>query len=249
MAITIDSPKLVSAAPTLINTGTELYVSMPLINAGTKFAPNVFILDFKVASAPRLSPIAFPVFVGDLAAGNNGATNARFRALDLVPGKKYLLTVRGFYGQDGSQIGFSVNRYVTIPVPSTYPVNLLRAHVQALLQTSTWNYTIYNDEPESSQQFLAGFSLTIAAPVIVTGTPPGWIEETDNSTFVAWFAADKSLPYPNHVRPGDSLGGFQIQSTTARSESTPYVLTSWRHDTDESGLVVPDVVVTPHRTL
>ncbi|BBJ22128.1 hypothetical protein [Candidatus Nitrotoga sp. AM1P] len=249
MAITIVSPKLVSAAPTLINTGIELFVSMPLINGGTEFAPNVFITGFTVASAPRLSPVSFPVFVGNLAAGNNGATNARFGALGLIPGQKYLLTVRGFYGAEGSQIGFSVNRYVTIPVPSAYPVDLLRARVQALVQTSTWNYTIYNDEPESSQQFLAGFSLTIAAPVIVTGTPPGWIVETDNATYVGWIAADENFPYPNHVRPGDTLGGFQIQSPTGYSESTPYVLTSWRQDTDESGLVAPDVVVTPRRTL
>lgn len=249
MVTTNVSPKLVSAEPTLINTGTELYVSMPLMNAGIEYAPNVFIIGFTVATAPRLSPQAFPVFVGDLAPGNNGATNARFSALGLVPGQKYLLTVRGIYGAEGAPIGFAVNRYVTIPVPAPYPLNLLKARVQALVQPSIWNYTIYNEEPVSSQQLLAGFSLTIAAPVTVTGTPPGWIVETDNSTYVGWIAADENLPYPNHVRPGGSLGGFQIQSATVRSESTPYVLTSWRQDTDESGLVALDVVVTPRRTL
>lgn len=243
------SPKLVTTEPGLINTGTELFVSMPLANAGSAVAPNVFLTEFKVGSAPLLSPSAFPVFVGDIAPGNSGATNARFNMFGLVPGQKYLVTLRGVYGPADSQLGFAANRYVTIPAVTAYPVELLKASVKSLVQPSTWNYTICNDEPESSQQFLAGFSLTIAAPVTVTGTPPGWIVETDNSTYVAWFAADEGLPYPNQVRPGSSLDGFQIQSSTTLSESTPYLLSSWRQDTDTGGLVAPDVVVTPRRML
>lgn len=245
------SPKLVGSEPTLINTETELYVSMPLMNVGTDHALNVFITDFQIRGTSRLSPQIFPVYVGNLTVGNNGATNARFSSINLIEGKKYLLTVRGYYSQASETVGFAVNRYITIPVSVDYPVELLKAHIQATIEPSSWNYTIYNDEPKGSSQNIAGFSLTIATPVIVTGTPPNWIVESDNTTYVTWFSTDENPPYSNHVRPGESLEGFQIksQNPTELSESTPYVLTAWREDTNEAGLVYSDVVASPRRTL
>jgi len=252
MAVATAAPRLVGSEPNVLNTGQELFVSMPLTNVGGDSAFNVFVTGLSLSSAIRLSPQVFPVFVGDLAVGNVGAVNVRFNAVGLAPGKKYLLTVRGTYGSSPSKLGFAASRYVTIPPAAPYPVPLLKANVQASMEPtawkySIWNYTIVNDEPADSPQYLAGFSLSIATPVTIEATPPGWSVETDNLTYVYWFAADESLPYPNHVRPGDSLSGFQLHSSTSSSESTPYVLSSWRQDTNEAGLVWPDVVITPSR--
>lgn len=247
MAVITALPQFVGAAPLVLNTGTQIYVSMPLSNVGGAAAPSVFVTGLTLGAAQRLSPLNFPMFVGDLAIGNDGAVNARFNAAGLSAGQKVLLTVRGTYGPSSSRTAFAVNRFVTVPAAAPYPVPLLSARVTAVAQPAAWNYTIFNDEPTGSSQNLAGFSLSVAAAVSVTGTPPGWSVETDNASYVYWFAADEALPFSHHVRPGSSLSGFQIQSATPRSESTAYLLTSWRLDTNEAGLVTADVVLSPGR--
>lgn len=247
MAVALVAPQFVAQAPNVLNTGTTLYVSVPLKNAGAVTAPTVLINSLTLGSAPRLTPEVLPVFLGTLATGNGGTVNATFDARALVPGKQYLLTIRGTYGPSSSRVGFSVNRWLTIPAAAPYPVPLLNAHVVATMQTATWNYTLFNDEPATSTQFLSGFSLTVAAAISVTGTPSGWDVDTDNFSYVFWYATDLALPYPNQVAPGGSLGGFQLQSPTPRSESTPYVITSWMHDSDAAGLVVPGSVASPGR--
>lgn len=246
-ATAIVAPQLVGSDPTVLNTGSELCASMPLVNVGSIGAPSVFVTSITAGSALRQSPQSFPVFVGNLEVGNDGVVNARFSAAGLVIGQKLLLTVRGTYGPVNARVGFTVNRYIVVPAAAPYPVALLKAHVQVVVQPAVWTYTIVNDEPAASPQFLSGFSLSVAAPVSVTGTPPGWDVETDSSTFVFWFATDEAVPFPHHVRPGVSLSGFQIQSATSRSESTPYLVSSWRQDTNEAGLVAPDVILSPGR--
>ena len=243
------APKLLGAEATVINTGTEFFVSMPLSNVGEVMAPNVFITGITLGTLQRISPQLFPVYIGPLASGNSGATNVRFRSSGLVPGQRLLLTVRGTYGTRGVLQGFVVNRYVTVPPISSYPVTLLRARIQALVQPAVWSYTLFNDEPSGSPHYLTALSITIAAPIAVTGTPLGWVADTDSMTYVGWIATDEQLPYPSHVAPGASLGGFQIQSPTALSESTSCVINAWRHDTDAAGLLVSDFVATPGRAI
>lgn len=243
------APKLVGAEATVINTGSDFFVSMPLSNAGPAMAPNVFVTGITLGTAQRISPQLFPVYIGQLASGNSGAARARFRSVGLVPGQRLLLTVRGTYGSSSAQFGFVVNRYVTVPPITALPVTLLRARIQATLQPAVWSYTLFNDEPAGSPHRLAALSITVAAPVSVTGTPPGWVAETDNISYVGWLSADEQLPYPSHVAPGASLGGFQIQSPTALSESTSCVINAWRHDTDAAGLVITDSIATPRRVI
>lgn len=248
MATTVlASPKLVGTEPNLINTGTEIFLSMPLSNAGSNPAPSVFITGATLGAAVRISPQLFPVYIGPLAPGNSGVSHLRFAATGLAPDQRLLLTVRGTYGSGATLQGFVVNRYVTVPTVTTYPVALLRARIQVSVAPATWNYTLVNEEASGSPQRLAAFSITIAAPVSVTGTPPGWVAETDNMTYVGWFCTDESQPYPRHVAPGASLSGFQIQSPTSRSESTACVINAWRHDTDTAGLIATDLIATPGR--
>jgi len=249
VTVVTPAPKLVGAEASVINTGSEFFVSMPLSNAGAEMAPKVFITGITLGAAQRISPQLFPVYVGQLAAGNSGVARARFRTAGLAPGQRLLLTVRGTYGSGSAQFGFVVNRYVTVPPITALPVILLRARIQATLQSAVWRYTLFNDEPTGSPHHLAALSITVAAPVSVTGTPQGWVAETDNFTYVGWLAIDEQLPYPSHVAPGASLGGFEIQSPTALSESTSCVINAWRHDTDAAGLIMTDLVATPRRAI
>lgn len=98
-----------------------------------------------------------------------------------------------------------------------------------------WSYTLFNDEPSSSPEFITSFSLTVNAPITVTGTPAGWDVSTDGDTFVSWFNTDPALPYPHDIAPGASLSGFSISSTTASSQLLSYGLSAWDHTLDQLG--------------
>ncbi len=241
------SIKLITAQPNIINTGSILYISLPIINVGHDAAANVFISKISLEIVPLLTPQVFPIYLGNLSYQNMNSVNVQFSAINIFPNQKYLLNVRGFYGERTSPIGFSVNRYVTIPAQTAYPVDMLKAHIDVKLDPMTWSYTIFNDEPNDSQQCIFAVSLKLVAPVTVTGIPSGWNVETDNLTYVGWYSEDTSKPYPSHVRPGDSLSGFQLKSTATDSESTGCLLISWKKDTDEVGLGIPVYVATPRR--
>ncbi len=142
----------------------------------------------------------------------------------------------------------STSESIAVLPPTQLPIALLKARVKVAVAAGIWTYTIFNDEPLSSQQFVAAFSLDVVAPVTVTGVPPGWEVETDNVSYVLWTASDLQLPYPHHIAPGGSLGGFQIQSPRKDSESTAYIVTAWNHQTDNAGLVSPGLILSPAMT-
>src|SRR4051794_26696436 len=62
----------------------------------------------------------------------------------------------------------------------------LASHVETTTASGLWNYTLFNDEPLTSPNFVTGFQINVSAPVTVTGTPTGWDFDTDGSTFVLW---------------------------------------------------------------
>lgn len=247
MATLISAPKLVSFTPVFYSAGGQLYISLPIGNAGTAAAPSVYVTGITLGPAPRVSPAGLPVFLGDLAIGNQAALNTRFSAAGLGIGQQYLLTIRGTYGTRPAQYGYTINRYLTIPDPIPVPVPLLQATVRANLDTAVWNYTVVNNESAGSTLSIAAFSLDVANAVTVTGTPPGWAVTTDNMTSVLWYSLDAEPPYASHVQPGASLGGFQIQCATALSESTAYAVTSWDHASNAAGLVSFDYLLSPGR--
>jgi hypothetical protein len=233
-------PQLISGGATVINTGEELIVSLTLTNMGSEPASKVFLTGATLGPARRLSPQNFPVYVGNLQNEGSGSIGARFSSTGLNSGQQYLLTLRGTY-EAGSTLGFAINRYLAIPPPAPYATPRLRAHVGVLLNNATWIYTIFNDEPPGSPLHIAAFHLDIAAPVTVTGSAPNWEPESDLMTYAGWIAADA------HIAPQQSLGGFEIQSPTARSEATPYSLISWDHTRNEAGPVWLDTVLSPSR--
>lgn len=233
-------PQLITGNATVLNTGEEIIVSLTIANTGDDAALNVYLTGATLGAARRISPQNFPVYIGSLQREGSGSIGTRFSNTGLVPGQQYLLTLRGTY-QAGGTLGFVVNRYLRIPEPAPYASPRLRSHVNVLLNNATWTYTIFNDEPLGSPLYIAAFHLDIVAPTTVTGTPPGWQSESDLMTYVGWISENA------HVGPQQSLGGFEIQSPTGRSESTAYSLISWDHTLNDAGPVGLDTVLSPSR--
>lgn len=244
--ISSTSPIFNTHTPTVINNESDIAVTLPILNSGQTSALSLTVVDITLRSTARLSPIELPLFIGNLATDNVSNISARFDSNGLTIGESYLLTVKGTYVLDNELFGFSVNRYIHIPAITTVPLDLLKAMVSVVHGNGLWIYTIHNDELVGSENRVATFSLDIAAPIVVTGTPPGWEVETDGTSFVLWIAADEQPPFPNHVAPENSLGGFQIQSVSGSdlSSSTAYALTSWNQDSGEVGPVYSDLVPT-----
>lgn len=247
MFLSAQAPRFSTWTPGVLNNENELTVSLPILNIGDSAAANVRVTGITLGSATRLSPAGLPIFIGDLGEYGTDSVAARFDASGLAVGGKYLFTIQGTYESGGATYGFAVNRYIVVPTPSHPEVVWLRARVEVAVEPGIWTYTIFNDEPPDNPQFITTISLDVVAPVTVTGVPEGWEVETDNATYVLWYATDLQLPYPHHIAPGRFLGGFQIQSQRRESESTAYVVTGWNHQSDEAGLVSPDVVLSPSR--
>src|SRR5581483_12468693 len=65
----------------------------------------------------------------------------------------------------------------------------------------TWSYTLSNNEPAGSNNWLTSFNLYINTLVTVTGAPFGWDYFTDGASFVSWFNTDLDPPFPDDVAP------------------------------------------------
>jgi hypothetical protein len=121
---------------------------------------------------------------------------------------------------------------------------ILAAHIETLVSPpGVWSYTLFNDEPLASSNYIFAFSLTINAPVVVTGVPDGWTVDTDNVSFVFWFNTDLALPYPHDIAPGSSLGGFSISSPGAVPGLSSAAIAGWDHLLDAPGPLSSDILV------
>jgi hypothetical protein len=248
MFLLVQSPRFSTGTPEVVNSENRVSFALPLLNTGTGTAVNVRVTGITLGSAVRLSP-PLPLTLGDLGVDNAVSANARFSASGLTVGGRYLVTGKGTYQSEaGATFGFSVNRYIVIPSPVEPSIRLLKAHVNVAPASGIWSYTLFNDEAPESSQFINAFSLDVVAPVTVIGTPSGWDFQTDNASFVLWFATEQQPPYTQHIAPGASLGGFSIQSARSSSEATGYSLTAWDHQNDQAGLVTFDAVYSPART-
>jgi hypothetical protein len=108
-------------------------------------------------------------------------------------------------------------------------------HVETTVHPSDWTYSIFNDEPSGSSNYIGYFTIAVAAPVVIVNTPAGWGVQTDNMSYVSWFNTDIGLPYPNDITPGASLGGFEIQSIATQSTMQNFTMSYWDHGADAPG--------------
>lgn len=239
--------KVILGEPGIEHVDGQVWLNLHIVNAGEAPLSNLHITAMTLGKARRSSPPGFPIVIDLIGASSTGHVTARFSSAGLEPGAKVLFTLGGTYTVGGNAYGLSLNRFIRLPAESPAAVPGLNARVESMLRAGHWNYTLVNDEAPDSGRAIATFSLSIAAPVAVTGIPPGWAVETDGRSFVLWYAADDAPPYPHQVAPGASLGGFQLTSTHTRSEATPAALTSWLQSSDEAGPVAADYVLTPYR--
>lgn len=239
--------KVILGEPGIEHVDGQVYLNVHIMNVGEAPLSNLHITAMTLGKARRSSPPGFPIVIDLIGASATGHVTARFAGAGLDTGGKVLFTLDGTYTVGGIAYGLSLNRFIRVPAPAPAALTGLNARVESSLRSGHWNYTVYNDEAPASGRALATLSLSVAAPVAVTGIPAGWAVETDGRTFVLWYAADDAPPYPHQVAPGASLSGFQLTSVRTRSEATPATLTSWLHTSDEAGPVVSDYVLTPYR--
>lgn len=247
MATIADPGRAMLAEPGMEHVDGQIALACYLMNVGERPFNSVQVTAITLGRAVRISPAGFPIVIPVIGPSGTGSVSARFSSAGLTVGAKYLLTVSATYTFNGATYGLTLNRYVQIPAPGPAAVPALKARVQTSLAPNYWNYTLFNDEPAGSNRFISSFSLSIAAPVTVTGTPSGWAVETDGRSYVLWYADEYLLPYPHHIAPGASLGGFQLMSARTRSEATASLLASWNHASDDADLTVAGYALTPYR--
>jgi hypothetical protein len=109
---------------------------------------------------------------------------------------------------------------------------------------TTFIYTVFNDEPLGSPNFINLFFLNVAAPITITSTPPGWEYSTDNATFVSWMNSDVQLSFPDDIPPQDSVT-FSIESNVTTTELLGFTVASWDHMVDGQGPAYRDQVLAP----
>ncbi len=245
MATLTTSVRVTLGNPVIEHAGGVLSLNVPLLNAGDAGLDTLALTDITLGTAARLSPPGFPLYLGNLGPRNTAAVLGKFASVPA--GTRLLLTLRGSYSVGGIAYGLTLNRFVTVPAVSTPVLPTLRARVSTGTGNAVWNYTVHNEEPAGSNQHVASFSLQLAAPVTVTGTPPGWRAETDNAGYILWVSNDFAPPYPTHVAPGASLGGFQLTCPRTNSEANSCSLGGWDHGIDDAGLLAASYVLVPRR--
>jgi len=83
-----------SFAPRFVDLGADepgldeeqdtLFIALPIINKGTATASNIQVRSIKLASATRITPGAFPVTLGDIAASQRAVLDASFTSNGLA---------------------------------------------------------------------------------------------------------------------------------------------------------------------
>jgi len=97
-----------------------------------------------------------------------------------------------------------------------------------------WTYTVFNNQPAGSPDYVDQFSIAINAPITVTAEPSGWEYEiglVNGVNSITFFSDSMSTD----LAPGSSLGGFKISSNTSTSVLGTADVNSWDHNANDPG--------------
>lgn len=245
------APVIMIANPGVQNANGMLTVMIPIINTTSFRLDNLLCTRVWLGTAAILSPPALPLSLGHLGKSNSTSLVAKFSSSGLAIGSTLSLNLHFTYtNSNGVTQQTSANRNVAVPPVSAPAQQFLRARllVQPGNTNTPWRYTIVNDEPPSSSQWVTSFALTLAATSPAPVAPVGWSVETDASSYVLWASGNPALPNSNQVGPGSSLAGFTISqppSSTPLRQGSPFVLTAWDRAKNSAGLVTADYTIVP----
>lgn len=121
----------------------------------------------------------------------------------------------------------------------------VQAHVTLTQNGTNFLYTLFNDEPVSSQEYLNVLHLSPNGPFEVGSTPSGWVFVTDNLSYIDWYCINPLVVNPNDVAPGSSLGGFSLRSSLDTTEASTYALTSWYRGLTNNGSLAEAAIQVP----
>lgn len=123
----------VGGSPGASLSGTTLSVAIPLVNNGNSDATSVQVTSITSPGAVLTSPASFPVSLGTIPGdGGSAAVLASFTSAAFAPNGTYLVTVKGTYlvsGTSAPTLGFTINKFVTIPAASPGSTVLLTATI------------------------------------------------------------------------------------------------------------------------
>lgn len=252
MAIWPSAMQVVLGLPVIESVSGKLIVTPEIINAGGSAIRRVMCHDITLGCARRLGPPhGYPVVLGDVDRSGVARMTAVFSGTGMLPGAQYLLTLRGSYLVDDISFPLALTRYVQVPAAAVAHQpprpQLLRARVASAVCTDFWNYELVNEEDAGSGLDIVGFTLSLAAPITVTGIPLGWTMETDSVSFVRWSVLQQDQGVPGRIGPGRSQSGFQLMSPHTRSEATLSTLDAWNHAANRAGPALLDYAVVPYR--
>ena len=131
----VSAVQFITTTPGLGDAGANLLVALPIKNTGTVSAANVQVTAVSLRTATLVTPTAFPVALGAVAAGQSVVFQASFDAAGLSQNAAYLLTVRGTYQVGGVTAGFTVNRFIELPPASPGSATLKIGSVSGTLTT------------------------------------------------------------------------------------------------------------------
>jgi hypothetical protein len=106
-------------------TGSQFVVFLPIFNTGSVDADNVQVT-FVTLGHTTPTNLALPVSENTWAAGDHAVLDLRFDSTAVSMGANYLLTVRGTYQVGTQTLGFALNRFVTITVPSESTLTVIQ---------------------------------------------------------------------------------------------------------------------------
>ncbi len=122
-----------STQAAMVDTANGVFtVDLPLENLGAS-AESVTVTTATLGGVPAI--YGTPSSLGNIDSAMPGEVDVQFDEAALIPGHRYLLTVRGTYLSGGTTLGFAVNRFVLYPGPG-----LTLAERQAVLQQVQTEY-------------------------------------------------------------------------------------------------------------